>query len=191
MTAKLSAFSRLLSAAGLSAVAQAAPAAPSSAALAEAAAPVLDESGQPLVLETDATAAIQAAHAAGREEGIKAERERTASVLASEPGKANTPGAAFMLAETDAPAATIIAKLPAMGAPAAAAPAPPPAAAEEEPKPALSVPLKETPKVEIGAADPAAQQGPDAEKLWVETLKAGTSPFAVPALVEGGVPAGY
>lgn len=186
MTAKLSAFSRLLSAAGLSAVAQAAP-----PALAEAAAPVLDESGQPLILEAEAADAVKAAHAAGREEGIKAERQRTSEVLASEPGKANGPGAAFMLAETDAPSATIIAKLPSLGAaPAAAAPAPTPAAQEEK-KPPLTVPLADTPKVEIGAADASAHEGPDTDKMWAESLKATASPFAVPSLVEGGVPAGF
>lgn len=191
MSARFSALSRLLAGAGLTAVAETAAGTPPAATitLADAVTPVLDEDGKPLVLESDATAAIQAAHAAGRSEGVAAEKTRTAQVLASEPARANMAAAAFLLEETDTPAAKIIEKLPAMGT---AAPAP---KAEEAPAatPALTVDLAETPKVVVGAKE--GDDEPDHKSMWDDVLgkNAAASPFAPAAITQGGalVPAGH
>lgn len=191
MSARFSALSRLLAGAGLSAVAEKVAATPPAATvtLADAGAQVIDEDGKPLVLESDATAAIQAAHAAGRAEGVAAEKTRTAQVLGSEPARANMAAAAFLLEETDTPAATIIEKLPAMGVPA-----PAPKAEQEAPAaPALTVDLAETPKVVVGAKE--GDDDPDHKSLWDDVLgkQAAASPFAPAAITQGSalVPAGH
>lgn len=137
-----------------------------------------DES-TPVVLETDAIAAVNAAKAQGRAEGIAAERTRTSEVLASEPAKANIGAAAFCLARTDATSADIIKDLPTL-----AAPAPVPVAQAPAP-PALTVDLSEAPKANLGAPGGSANSGSeetvDTDKMWAEVR-------ARNAMTEGGLP---
>jgi hypothetical protein len=129
------------------------------------------------------TAALTAAKAAGHAEGVAAERGRTAEVLGSAPAQANVAGAAFLLAETDTSAAKIVENLPKIAA--SAAPAAPVAA--DAPKPALSVPLENTPKITVGAGDPKPE--PSADDIWNGVLeeRADQSPFAPAAITSGGV----
>lgn len=185
MSTRFGTLSKLLSSVGVTAAAASNAAEPPAPAAALPA-PGADDNpgnlpGANVVEEAVAEEAVRQAHAAGRAEGIKAERERTAQVLASEPAKANMAAAAFMLAETDTVSATIIEKLPALGAPA-----PAPAAAAPAPSP-LTVDLSLTPDATVGAegGDDDEDEG---EKLWAESFKLNGSR---PPVTEGGVPSSY
>lgn len=189
MADKFTGLSKLLASVGIASVAATAPveAAPI------ASLPAADDDdvavGQTTVAavvpEATALEAVATAKAAGVKEGIAAERARTATVLASEPARANLGGAAFLLAKTDASAEDIVSDLPQLGgvAPAPAAEAAPAAA------PKLTVDLANTPKVEVGAGQ-AEASGEDTDKVWAEVQaeRAASSPFATASIVTGGLP---
>ncbi len=114
--------------------------------------------------------ALQAAHAEGVAEGTKAAQDRMNAVFSSDAGKANLPMAAWMLAETNASADAIIAKLasmpaaaaPVAAAPATATPAAAPAATQAQ---VIGAALATTPKVAITGANDGTDAF-DADAMW-------------------------
>lgn len=177
MAGKLAALSALISGTALSTAAAPGATAPT---------PAADAGGEggenepAVVLASEALPAIEGAKAEGHAAGVKAERERTAAVFASDAGKANPSAAAFMLANSEASAETIVAKLPEMGA---AAPAP--GAATTPDKPAattpLTVDLSTTSKTDLGAPGANANDTSDTvdvAAIW-SSVEANRNPSAV------------
>lgn len=128
-----------------------------------------------VVTVTDAQAAVAAAET----RGATAERTRTSAVLASDAGKANPMMAAWMLEHNaSASADAIIAQLGTMpasavapaAAPAAGTTATAPAAPAAAAPAAITVPLDQTPKVEIAPnANSGGHEGmsqAEIDKLW-------------------------
>ncbi len=110
--------------------------------------------------------------ASARTEGAAAERDRTNKVLSSDAAKSNFSTAAFLLnTSPSASADEIVAHLGLLSAGAAAAapaPTPAPAPAPAAPAATLTHDLKDTPKIDVGAAANGgnADEGVDAEKFW-------------------------
>jgi hypothetical protein len=173
-------FRTLLASTGLAAVA----AAPAAAAGAEDA-PVV---GPNALTEAQMETMLTAAKAEGVTAGATAERERTATVFASDAGKANMTMAAWMLSSSPSASAesivTQLGSMPKGAAPAAAVEPPAGGAAPDAPKPPLTADLSGTPAVDLGA------EHQDGDRAGEAATKAETTKYIDSAIEAAAITAG-
>jgi|KBSSwiStaDraftv2_1062776.scaffolds.fasta_scaffold673075_2 hypothetical protein len=130
---------------------------------------------------------IAAAKQDGHKAGFAAANARFKAVLESDAGKANVPGAVFMLTHSNASAEDIIAKLPEMGVAAAT----PQAKTEAEDKPAQTADLKNT-NIDLGGKPgQQAKNGGDDDDGGVKMVNSVMAEVHGVDLTKAATPASY